>query len=305
MIDKYYNGVIEQVYGRVGKTERNIVMASYNNDFSIESLETIKRYQENDDSVFFAWHEFGYCELTGAYEPFLDTICNMFRKYRDGDFDTFLTECGVYEPQRVVFRSYYENGICDREESVLLNEVEYEQGRMTETIAAMLNALAKTHPIVLVINRFQMASRSAFELVYALIRKPDKNIGLVLGVNESVGRWESIAEVWDGIVESLEDHSQLYHIGSSNRRRTELKEELALGEGYADNVYVDENYEESICKVANIVEFLDYDQAERYFQGVEHKIKFASESSTFYMRELLFYLENCPKHWNLFQKQHI
>ena len=53
MIDKYYNGVIEQVYGRVGKTERNIVMASYNNDFSIESLETIKRYQENDDSVFF------------------------------------------------------------------------------------------------------------------------------------------------------------------------------------------------------------------------------------------------------------
>ena len=52
MIDKYYNGVIEQVYNRVEKTERNIVMASYNNDFSIENLEMIKRYQENDDSVF-------------------------------------------------------------------------------------------------------------------------------------------------------------------------------------------------------------------------------------------------------------
>ena len=36
----------------MGKTERNIVMASYNNDFSIENLEMIKRYQENDDSVF-------------------------------------------------------------------------------------------------------------------------------------------------------------------------------------------------------------------------------------------------------------
>ena len=67
MIDKYYNGVIEQVYNRVGKTERNIVMASYSNDFSIENLETIKRYQANDDSVFFAWHEFGYRELAGAY----------------------------------------------------------------------------------------------------------------------------------------------------------------------------------------------------------------------------------------------
>ena len=37
---------------------------------------------------------------------------------------------------------------------------------------------------------------------------------------------------------------------------------------------MDENYEESLQKVANIVEFLDYDQAKRYFQGVEHKIKF-------------------------------
>lgn len=36
MIDKYYNGVIEQVYNRVGKTERNIVMASYNNDFQLK-----------------------------------------------------------------------------------------------------------------------------------------------------------------------------------------------------------------------------------------------------------------------------
>lgn len=274
MIDKYYNGVIEQVYNRVGKTQRNIVMASYNNDFSIENLETIKRYQDKDDSVFFAWHEFGYRELTGAYEPFLGTICNMFRKYREGDFDTFLAECGVYELHKEVFRSYYETGICDREEGVLLNEVEYEQGRMTEAIAAMLKALAKTHPIVLVINRFQMASRSAIELVHALITNPDPNIGLVLGVNESVGRGDSIVEVWDGIVESLEDHSQLYHIGSSNRRRTELKEEITLSEGYTDNVYVDENYEESIQKVANIVEFLDYDQAKRYFQRVEHKIKF-------------------------------
>ena len=36
MIEKYFNGVIEQVYHRIGTAEKNIVMASYNNDFSIE-----------------------------------------------------------------------------------------------------------------------------------------------------------------------------------------------------------------------------------------------------------------------------
>ena len=44
MVDKYYNGVIEQVYSHVGKDERNIVMVNYNNDFSIKGLEMIERY---------------------------------------------------------------------------------------------------------------------------------------------------------------------------------------------------------------------------------------------------------------------
>lgn len=274
MIDKYYNGVIEQVYNHIGKTEKNIVMATYNNDFSIEDLETIKRYREQDDSVFFASREFGYSELTGAYEPFLDTICDMFRKYGTGDFDVFMEECGVYELHREILRSYYEHGICDRNENVLLNEVSYEQNRMTAAMAAMLKALAAKRPVMIVINRFQMASRSTFELVRELLDHPDCNIGLVLGVNDTVGRWESVAEVWDGIEESLKDQSQLYHIGSSDRRRTERMQEHSLGEGYTDNLEVDEDYDASIRKVNNIVEFLDYDQAKRYFREVEYKIKF-------------------------------
>ena len=52
MIEKYFNGVIEHVYHRIGTAEKNIVMASYNNDFSVSGLENKKRYQE-DDNVFF------------------------------------------------------------------------------------------------------------------------------------------------------------------------------------------------------------------------------------------------------------
>lgn len=57
MIEKYYSGVIEQIYNRIGKETRNIVMANYSNDFSIENLEVIRRYQSNEDNVFFAYSE--------------------------------------------------------------------------------------------------------------------------------------------------------------------------------------------------------------------------------------------------------
>ena len=153
MIEKYFNGVIEQVYHRIGTAEKNIVMASYNNDFSVSGLENKKRYQE-DDNVFFACCELRYETLSGAYAPFLDIICDMFRKFVKGDFEAFLRECGTYELHRSLFLGYYEDGICKREEGVLLNEVEYEQRRMTEAIVAMLKKLTEYRPIMIVINRF-------------------------------------------------------------------------------------------------------------------------------------------------------
>ncbi|MBP3677392.1 MAG: hypothetical protein J6I97_03505, partial [Agathobacter sp.] len=77
MFEKYFDGVIEQVYGKVGVTEKNIVMACYNNSFSVQGLETIKRYSEKKDSVFFAWKEYSAEDIVGAYDPFLDVICQM------------------------------------------------------------------------------------------------------------------------------------------------------------------------------------------------------------------------------------
>ena len=106
MIEKYFNGVIEQVYHRIGNAEKNIVMASYNNDFSVSGLENKKRYQE-DDNVFFACCELQYETLSGAYAPFLDIICDMFRKFVKGDFEAFLRECGTYELHRSLFLGYY------------------------------------------------------------------------------------------------------------------------------------------------------------------------------------------------------
>ena len=264
MIDKYFNGVMEQVYHRLGNTEKNIVLASYNNDFSVMELENTKRYQQ-DDSVFFACCELRYGKLSGAYEPFLNLICDMYRTYINGDFDAFLQECGTYEQHRPVFSGYFKDGICKRTESVLLNEVVYEQQRMTEAVTDMLKKLSEYRPILVVINRFQLASRSTMEVIRRLQMDCCANIGIILGVNEMQPRLETANEVWDALVENLEDSSQIYHIGSSGKRRTRDN---------AGNVFSDKNYAKMLEKVQTILDFLDCDQAKWYLQDLEFKLKF-------------------------------
>lgn len=49
MIEKYFEGVITQVYNQVQIPGESIVMAFYGNDFSADGLEYIKRYSRMDN----------------------------------------------------------------------------------------------------------------------------------------------------------------------------------------------------------------------------------------------------------------
>lgn len=265
MFEKYFDGVIEQVYERVTKTEKNIVMACYSNTFSVSGLETIKRYSIAQDNVFFTWKEYKQGILVGAYDPFLDIVCEIHRTYIKGDFNEFLTKCQVYELHREILNSYYHSGNCRRIEPVLLDEVEYEKQRMARTICLMIKEIVEYKPIVMVINRFQAASRSAMHLVQLLIEEDIPNLGVVLGVNEAGIQKDSRMEIWEKITEYLGDLGQIYHIGSSGN--SSLKMHVQTKNSYTE-------YSKIFIQLNNIMELLDFEQASEYLSYFERKIKF-------------------------------
>lgn len=279
MVDKYYNGVIEQVYSHVGVEKKNIVMVNYNNDFSIRGLDMIKRYSEGENNVYFSWHEFNYDEVPCAYEPFLDIICKMHRKLIPGDFHAFLEKCGVYYLQYGILESYYNYGICVREEELLLDEVEYEQERMTEAICSMLKEVAQVAPVVIVINRFQLAAESCMKVIQKLLEEPSKNIGIVLGINDIRFHEEKRDKLWVEIKENINDSSQLYHIGSTGLRK---KEELIDEHKLSD-------FERDFVIIKNAIELMDFELAKVFFSNVDHRIRFEDFSMDENVR-FLFYI---------------
>ncbi len=126
MIQKYYNSILEQVFAQIGKKEHNIVLAKYSNDFSLKQLE-ISEQITNNKKVHFAAHEFRAEKLSGAYEPFLDLIFELFDQQKEMTFDEFLDKCNVYSLQRPIIAAYRETGKCIRKESLLYTEVDYER----------------------------------------------------------------------------------------------------------------------------------------------------------------------------------
>lgn len=263
MIERYYNGAVEQVIAGLGKVENNSLLVRYSGDFSIRKLDSILCAKKRED-LFLATQEYSYEELAGGYEPYLSVICDMFRKYRSGSFEEFMEECDVYYLHRPVLLNYFETGICKREEPVLLGEVEYEQERMTGALENMLCHLSENCPVVIVLNRFQYATKSTMLLTYQLLCRENPNIGLVLGVNDIQGIPEFLLPEWDLLYEKMDDGSRVYHIGNSGQKKE-------LQEAYAGTDYTSE---ETFRKIKNLVELLDYEQAAYLLGGIEQKIRF-------------------------------
>lgn len=268
MIEKYYEDAISQVVEGAGKLESNNMLVRYSNDFSIEEIVNSTRYKENND-VFFAWHEFQYNEIAEGYEPYLSIIKSMFRTFGTGDFSDFMRECDVYELHCPIFESYFATGTCERIEPVLLAEVKYEQERMADAIVRMLLKLSEHKPLVILLNRFQMAAGSTMRLTHKLLCQESKNISILLGVNDVQSIPEFLSPIWDDIVEQLESKNKSYHIGKAEKKQSaETKRAKAGWTLGMDEV------EEYYRKVHNLAELLDYEHAFYLLDKATRRIKF-------------------------------
>lgn len=264
MIERYYNNAIEQIWGDVGKSGHNYMLLRYSNEFSVQKLESVNCLKGQDD-VFFACHEFEHDEMPSAYEPYLSIVRQMVSREKDLDLDKFLDECDVYSLHRPIITSYFKKGVCTREEDIILGEVAYEQERMMNAIVNMIMALTKKQPLMVVINRFQLAARSAVLLTEMLMRQGNPNIGILLGVNDVQTIPEFLRADWESLIEYLEDNNKLHHIGNSNREKAEKNREQTVSEY---------NTIEGYRKLKNLVEFLDFEQAYYLLKRFERMVKF-------------------------------
>ena len=103
------------------------------------------------------------------------------------------------------------------------------------------------------------------ELIWRLINEPSSNIGIVLGVNEKRPQNDILNSVWEEIYEYLEDHSHIYHIGSSGKEHDTWNNDILIET---------RDYDKILEKIKYMYEFLDYEQAKLYLQDIECKIKF-------------------------------
>ena len=175
-------------------------------EISTADIEEIYNNLPNKDTVKLFFYEYALSDMKQAYEPFMLWI----RQAYDSDFadtysvEEFVENCGVYSLQREVFCSYIKDGVCTRKLEVMMNEYEYEEDRIMESLYSSLRYIAGDKEIVFVIGRLHMAPVCVLRFLNRIFGKEDK-IRFIFTYGETFLVKEYCQDEWHKLMKKAEE----------------------------------------------------------------------------------------------------
>jgi diguanylate cyclase (GGDEF)-like protein len=266
----YYNTYvfkfIHQLIKELSSDSSHYLFVKHYNTVKL-SEEVLAPLLPEDSDMIILCHEFSSTRMQEAYAPFLDTIRNMYDAfYKDMTPEEFVDKCGVYPLQKSLFVSFLKDGLCIRQEDIILPEIEYERTRMYQSICSILEFVAAEHPLLMILNAAHTAHKSIVDLLYKMTTgTPIRNLGLIVCYNEVCEKRTYSASSWKQLITHAEKTNSLINWGT-----TERQQEMALLIPFAPVI---PDFSDYIRKIHNMIQMLALDQADYYLNRLYQKLE--------------------------------
>ncbi|MDD6069462.1 MAG: diguanylate cyclase [Clostridiales bacterium] len=218
--NSYVYKFIQQVIQDLSKDVKHYLFVKHYNSITL-TRETIEAAIPECGNEMILCHDFSSSQMQSAYEPFLIWIRDLYNAFfKDVEPEDFVDACHVYPLQKQIFISYLRDGICKREEDVILPEIPYEQTRMYQSILESLGYIAAKQPLVLVLNHTQYASKSVIDLLRAFIEKDSiRNLGIIVIYNEVIPVISYAQQSWKELIKLVEKQHYLIDWGVTEKQQ--------------------------------------------------------------------------------------
>ena len=219
-----------------------------------------------------------------AYEPFLSWIRQAY--YVDYSekcsVEEFVENCGVYSLQREVFCSYITSGVCERKMEVMMNEYEYEEERLLESIYSSLCYIAGEKILVLGIGKLHLASESSLRFINRVLEREDQ-IRFVFTYGEMFQVREYCQSQWVCLMQKAEENKLIFSM--------EYSDTVQNFDFPAQFVWQESKIQDYLISINNMVQFFAFRDADYYLNEIIHSVfrmdSVVSDENRFRILELM------------------
>lgn len=261
----YIPNLIDYMLSNMESSDSNIMIIKHYNTFDLKA-DFIEELSKSREQACFLYHSFEADDMLSAYEPFIQWIRELYYENPEESLEHFFERCNVYLLHRPIFLSYFQTGVCKREEDLLFIEYEFEHKRLIDEIVEMLYQLSVKKPLVLVLNKLHAAGNSTLNVVKKLLTsRYGKRIAIIGTYNENAIRLSYMKDTWKSVLDLFETYNCVIDWTLNN---TPLESDCNIA--YKFNVHkIDEYY----TKLNNMYCMLAFDQALYYLELLYHKFE--------------------------------
>ena len=202
----YTRKIVDSIIHGLELRHSSILFVKHYNTLNVPIEAIQEAVGKSNSNIELLYHEFSANRMQEAYDPFLGWIKQLYYKYYiDIPLDEFLEQADVYYLSRSTVKSYITAGECERDEEILVGEIEYETKMFADSLVNILSYISKEHTLFLVLNRLHLAENSTLNFLCRFISKTYNNISLLANYNEAYVPPAYTLETWSGLVREIEE----------------------------------------------------------------------------------------------------
>lgn len=263
---QYLNALIEELFTSNSSNQTNVRLIRHNNILSITEAEF--QSLEFRDGVESYFHTYNHEDMMEAYEPFLNVIRDIVKKH-EIDVDSLFEKAEVYCLHREIFKSYFEQGICERFENAILSELEYEHGRFMKGILYLLRELSKICPIVILLNKVNQITSSSLSLLSSILEWEPSNLKIIGIVDQLRSISLYVTEQYNEFIAVCEEKSCINDWINDSAMGTSSE---GMEEDHVFTLHM-QNYKTYFRRIRNMLVTFAFEQAWNYLNFMNQRIE--------------------------------
>ena len=206
----YTRKIIDSIIHGLEQQHSSILFVKHYNTLNVPVYDISEAVKESKKDIELLYHEFSSNTIQEAYEPFFGWIKQLYFKfYYNVPIDEFLEKCDVYYLSRSTIKTYITTGLCQREENIIVVEVDYERKQFEDALVKILSYISQEHTLFLVLNKLHLAENSTLNFLLNFIKNTYNNISLLANYNEAYVVPAYMIDVWRFLMHQIEDNNLL------------------------------------------------------------------------------------------------
>ena len=256
---------IDNIVSSMGKKNNNYVFIKHYGRYSIDA-EDAENAMTAHENIEVNYVHFANNEMVESYAPFLSIIKTCYEKhYNKLTIEEYLAKFDIYELHKSFLISYIERGECERYEPFILDEIKFEKKMMQESIANVMIALSKEHPMLIIIDNVHMVPVASIRLLKDLFDNPDnQNIGIYASYNDV----KSVAGIskneWNSFINAINLKGCVFE-GGAHRSGADIEENSGF-------VFDSKKVDDYLHKIKSMYYTVELERAEFYLQKIFKKL---------------------------------